>query len=416
MSSFIAEITDNLYVGNFSAALDPGIITEKNISFVVNCTKTNKKVSPFMDYIQIPLDEPPTPVDLTYIKQNFVYFIPIINSALGQGRSVLVHCDDCTQRAPLIAVIYLMTKYGFTLNNAIFFVQNKVPQAFKNSVEYLEPLSYIEKLENMAKNVNQNKNMVPQNNYNNYNDYEEKPKKKKKKKHHVPENVQHIEEKKRHPVKLHNFIIFDKNDAFLEEAKRLEQYGIDVVKDEVESLVYDYKIHALVSPANSFGDMRGGIDKSYTEMFPNIQRKAQARIKDFGLRTNAGRNYLPIGSAVTIPTENTKCPFLVISPTMFMPGSIKDTDNVFYAFLSLIYIAKKNKNCVIACPGLGTGIGKLDAKYAVDQMETALLEYNDITKGFAYQNQILYNDPINIVLKQIPCQQPRGFAGSEMPM
>ena len=36
MSSFIAEITDKLYIGNFSAALDPEIITTYKISFIIN--------------------------------------------------------------------------------------------------------------------------------------------------------------------------------------------------------------------------------------------------------------------------------------------------------------------------------------------------------------------------------------------
>ena len=72
-----------------------------------------------------------------------------------------------------------------------------------------------------------------------------------------------------------------------------------------------------------------------------IQKTVQKTIKDIGLNTNLGRYYLPIGSAITVPT-------------MFFPGNIKNTNNIKYCFMAIMFIANYNFNNIIAVPGLGT--------------------------------------------------------------
>ena len=126
-------------------------------------------------------------------------------------------------------------------------------------------------------------------------------------------------------------------------------------------------------------------------MFSGIQNTVENKIKTFGLETTLGRNYLPIGSAITVETNNKICPYLVAAPTMFFPGNIENTDNIYYAFIAIMHVASKNPNCKIACPGLGTGIGMLKPKYAVDQMEKAILEYGNIFNT-DYVQKIKYVD------------------------
>ena len=216
-------------------------------------------------------------------------------------------------------------------------------------------------------------------------------------------------------MNLSNIIIFDIKNSFIQEAKRLEKYGIKVLNSDVKELINSFSIGAIVSPANSFGFMDGGIDKIYSEIFPNIQHKVQNKIKSFGLLTNGGgQYYLPIGSSITIPTMNTKCPYLISAPTMFFPGNIKNTENVFFAFLSIIYIAKMNPSTIIACPGLGTGVGMLDDKYAVDQIELAIINYDKFISSNEYLELVKYKDKMNIVIKKIPCIQPNNSANREI--
>jgi O-acetyl-ADP-ribose deacetylase (regulator of RNase III) len=198
-----------------------------------------------------------------------------------------------------------------------------------------------------------------------------------------------------------NIIVFDINHDFVQEAQRLKKYGINVIHSNVKKLVKDYSISALVSPANSLGFMNGGIDNHYMDMFPGIQTTVQSKIQDTGLKDISGRSCLPVGSSITVKTNNSKTPYLIVSPTMRMPGRIDNTNNVFYSFLSILYIAKNNSHITIACPGLGTGIGMVTPTNAINQMIYAIRYYSYVS-DIAYQMNIKYRDSANIVLYSTP--------------
>jgi len=197
---------------------------------------------------------------------------------------------------------------------------------------------------------------------------------------------------------MKNIIIFDINSDFIKEAERLSKYGITIIKSDVENLINTKKIDAIVSPANSFGFMNGGIDKIYMNLFKDIQKIVQNKINDFAFGSNFGKAYLPIGSAITLQTGNSKCPNLICAPTMYLPGNIQNTNNVFLCFIALIYLAKMNMSSIIACPGLGTGVGMLTPKYAIDQIEMAILQYDIFTQSHAYQNAIKYINKLNLIV------------------
>ncbi len=196
-----------------------------------------------------------------------------------------------------------------------------------------------------------------------------------------------------------NLIIFDINNQFIDEAKRLEKYGIIVINTDVNNLIQRYNIMGIVSPANSFGFMNGGIDKVYMDIFPNIQSIVQNKISRFQIKDKSGRNYLPIGSAITVPTHNNKCPYLISAPTMFMPGSITNTNNIYLVFLAILHVALNNPGITIACPGLGTGVGQMNPKDVIDQIELAINNYSYIFANSKYTQNILYQDTMNIIIK-----------------
>ena len=197
---------------------------------------------------------------------------------------------------------------------------------------------------------------------------------------------------------MKNIIIFDINVDFVKEAGRLSKYGIKIIKSDVENLIDTTQIDTIVSPANSFGFMNGGIDKVYMGLFKGIQMTVQNRIVGFTNTINLGKAYLPIGSAITVPTGNPKCPNLICAPTMHLPGNIRNTNNIFLCFTALIYLSKMNPSSIIACPGLGTGVGALTPKYAVDQIEMAILQYDTFVYSHAYQNSIKYMDKMNLIV------------------
>lgn len=75
--------------------------------------------------------------------------------------------------------------------------------------------------------------------------------------------------------------------------------------------------NALVSPANSYGWMDGGIDRLYTDYFGlQLQARLQAQIDE----TRGGK--LEVGAALLLRTGDQRIPFLISAPTMVNPGPV----------------------------------------------------------------------------------------------
>ncbi|WP_378184156.1 macro domain-containing protein [Aquimarina sp. SS2-1] len=143
----------------------------------------------------------------------------------------------------------------------------------------------------------------------------------------------------------------------------------------------------LVSPANSFGLMDGGIDLAIRNYFGmKLQYNVQKRIqKEF-------YGEQPIGTSIIVHTENEYHPFLAHTPTMRVPSDISQTDNVYSAFFAmLIAVANYNKNHEIRiekvlCPGMGTATGRMPAKEAARQMFIAYKNFMNPTTNMNWKN------------------------------
>lgn len=152
--------------------------------------------------------------------------------------------------------------------------------------------------------------------------------------------------------------------------------GVDIASGDLMASQAD----AIVSPANSFGFMDGGIDLVYARFFgAELPQRLQAKI----LEECAGE--LPVGQALIVPTGNVRFPFLISAPTMRIPGPIDGTLNVYLAFrAALLAVAAHNALGEdppirsIACPGLGTGVGAVPPARAARQMHAA---YRAIVEG-----------------------------------
>lgn len=128
-------------------------------------------------------------------------------------------------------------------------------------------------------------------------------------------------------------------------------------------------VDAVVSPANSFGYMDGGIDLHYRHHFGlKIEARVQAKIN----RDHGGE--LPVGEAFVVPTGDSAIRRLVVAPTMYTPRNIQNTDNVERAMLAALRAAAAIDNPPIArlgTPGMGTGVGRLHPEDAAEQMFAA---------------------------------------------
>jgi O-acetyl-ADP-ribose deacetylase (regulator of RNase III) len=141
--------------------------------------------------------------------------------------------------------------------------------------------------------------------------------------------------------------------------------------------VFDLDFDAMVSPANSFGFMDGGIDLAISENFGwDIQNTLQTK-----LRTNRMGELL-IGQAEIIETSHQKCKWIISAPTMRVPSRIIGTLNVYLASKAIFQIAKHNTNIqTLLIPGLGTGTGGILPHICSKQMRQA---YEDIFVGFNF--------------------------------
>jgi O-acetyl-ADP-ribose deacetylase (regulator of RNase III) len=136
--------------------------------------------------------------------------------------------------------------------------------------------------------------------------------------------------------------------------------------------ILDLKASAIVSPANSFGHMDGGIDLAYSRFFG---WELEGQLRDLLKAEHFGE--LPVGQAVLVPTSHHSIPFLVSAPTMRVPSVIARTVNVYLAFrAALIAVIRHNAKSKakiesLLVPGLGTGVGEMPFARAARQMRVA---------------------------------------------
>jgi O-acetyl-ADP-ribose deacetylase (regulator of RNase III) len=155
--------------------------------------------------------------------------------------------------------------------------------------------------------------------------------------------------------------------------KAWEQAFADVPEVKVSrGDIFELRTDAIVSPANSFGFMDGGIDLLYSKYFGwGLQADLQALL--------AEQHYgeLPVGQAVVVPTGHDSFAYLVSAPTMRVPSDISATVNVYLAFrAALIAVQSHNTQTKtpirsLLAPGLGTGIGGVAPAAAARQMRLA---------------------------------------------
>jgi O-acetyl-ADP-ribose deacetylase (regulator of RNase III) len=169
-------------------------------------------------------------------------------------------------------------------------------------------------------------------------------------------------------------IIFELRDVDADVVRAWEKYfkGIDNVRIS-HGDIFDISADAIVSPANSFGYMDGGIDLVYLRRFGwELQTRLQAHLKD------ELDGELPVGLATIVETFDTTIPYLISAPTMRVPMNVSNSINAYLAFRAAIRAVKqRNREATgaairtILCPGLCTAIGRMSPDLSARQMATA---------------------------------------------
>jgi O-acetyl-ADP-ribose deacetylase (regulator of RNase III) len=157
-------------------------------------------------------------------------------------------------------------------------------------------------------------------------------------------------------------------DPAVAEALATAFQGVDSV-EVVEGNLLHLEFDAVVSPANSFGDMGGGIDKA-------IDDRHRGAAQDAAMKAIREHFFgeLPVGIAIIVEVGAS---FIVVAPTMRIPGDVSRTINVYLSMRAvLVAVLKHNASGKrpiqrLAIPGLGTGVGGMPPREAAEQMRAA---------------------------------------------
>jgi len=140
----------------------------------------------------------------------------------------------------------------------------------------------------------------------------------------------------------------------------------------IHGSIFDTKADALVSPANSYGFMDGGLDYAISQHFGwDLQKRLQIKIQEecYG--------ELLVGQTLTLHTNDSSIPYLISAPTMRVPLVLKDSVNVYLAAKAIFIELKTNTLGIesVSILGLGTGVGEITPETCASQMKQA---YDDI--------------------------------------
>ena len=145
--------------------------------------------------------------------------------------------------------------------------------------------------------------------------------------------------------------------------------------------IFDVDCDAVVSPANSYGFMDGGIDGLYMGHFGDeIQMSVRRQIFDHH------HGEIIVGQADVVETGHQKIPYLIFAPTMRVPMNLHETVNPYLAARAIFLLVRHGSFQsgkftgqqisehikTIAFPGLGTGVGKVGADTCARQMRSAI--------------------------------------------
>lgn len=130
---------------------------------------------------------------------------------------------------------------------------------------------------------------------------------------------------------------------------------------------FSLKTDCIVSPANSFGFMDGGLDRIISNVVGwNTEMKLQKVISE----KYSGE--LLVGQAELIETDYEQIPYCISAPTM----RVEDTVNVYLASKAIFNLLKNETRInSVTISGLGTGVGRVPYDVCARQMREA---YNDI--------------------------------------
>ncbi|MBN9363769.1 MULTISPECIES: macro domain-containing protein [unclassified Devosia] len=141
--------------------------------------------------------------------------------------------------------------------------------------------------------------------------------------------------------------------------------------------ILEVQCDALVSPANSFGFMDGGLDLAYSQHFGwDLQMRLRRQI----LERHGGE--LLVGAAELVETGRTVPGLMIAAPTMRVPMRLpEDSVNAYLSTRAALLAARdgrlpdgtpaSSRINVLSVPAMGTGVGRVSPTVCARQMRAA---------------------------------------------
>jgi len=186
-------------------------------------------------------------------------------------------------------------------------------------------------------------------------------------------------------------ILVDLNSQLCEEFRKAFEgvEGVEVRDGRFEDVEFD----CIVSAANSFGLMDGGVDGAITGYFGQqmMKRVQENIIKEYHGEQPVGTSFIIRGNEEWNDGNNQ---YVAHTPTMRVPMNIRTTENVYQAMKAMLIAVKRfndmadngllqdyvNKINVVACTGLGTFCGEVPPKKAAKDMRMAYDNFINVPK------------------------------------
>lgn len=118
----------------------------------------------------------------------------------------------------------------------------------------------------------------------------------------------------------------------------------------VEGDILSLDVMAVVSPANGYGYMDGGLDALYTRFFgPQLQQRLQRMIRE------QANGELLVGQALLVETDYPPIPWCISAPTMRVPRVLETAEPAYLATRAAVRCALDAGLERVAIPGWGRG-------------------------------------------------------------
>lgn len=190
-------------------------------------------------------------------------------------------------------------------------------------------------------------------------------------------------------MSLPTIVFIDVNEENIKEFKR-QFKGVKNVEFFVDD-IRNTKCDCIVSPANSFGMMDGGVDL-FIEQMLHIEKKLckQIKLEHFGEQH--------VGSMTMVKVDGHPIvKWMASVPTMRLPEDVSETHNAYIAFRTLLVYLKKNKTGIkrVACTPFCTGAGHMPVEVSARQMYLAYksvmeARYPDWAAAYQAQNDLKF--------------------------